>query len=385
MRRLVQTRSNFQTLTHTVYPGNDMNLKAVTISALVAICLFVITSWNGSAGENANEVSDTFHKNSETKVTMMPMSSSKSIFGGIQNALQIGMDYLKEHNVTEELQDEPENDPPPLVLKNVNSDCKDKGSFKFMVNEKERNCAWIGQNPGKRQKHCDKMKNGVLVKKKCKHSCDNCKNQDSSEEQKIEPAASAAVSDEACADLPGKHFPQQKEQKKRTCQKELDKKGEEKFLRLCTNKQYYKTNCPKTCNVCVECEDDSTFRFQFWSQERDCAWVSKSEKNSVACEKKASVRDNCRKTCDNCVTDAPTFSPTPLNFDPPQVCTDDSTFSLNGDTCSSFRGDDRQNGCQDDTVRRLCPTTVSFVGCIHIVLHRENNSNCSLLLLSTFR
>ena len=339
-----------------------MRQRNVVSSALVAILLSImisLTVHNSEKVEDASDISiNSSDQSSRTSVhenIMMPMSSSKSIFGGIQNALQIGMNYTKDNDIREELQEESKEDP-PLVLKNVDSDCKDKGAFKFLVNEKERDCAWIGQNPEKRMKHCDKIEDGIKVKKKCKFSCDNCKTKN--KEEKIDPIVSQSATEGACADIPGKHFPQNK--KKRNCQKEFIKKGEEKFLKLCTNKQYYKINCPKTCNTCVECQDDSTFRFQFWSQERDCAWLSKSEKNIIACEKKSSVKQNCRKTCDNCETDTPTFSPTTLYNDPPQVCTDDSTFSLNGETCASIRAD-RQSSCQDDRVRRFCPTTVGFI------------------------
>jgi hypothetical protein len=250
--------------------------------------------------------------------------------------------------------DEEPHEDPPINFKNVNKACENDANYTFKAQGGTRDCDWISGDPD-RKKFCKKTKNGVKVKSKCKVSCDKCKD-------KSDKASNASASNASCADESGKHFPKNKDNKKRSCLKEKGRKGETKFLNLCENDVYYRTKCTESCDICQQCVDDSAFTFKFWSQQRDCAWISQSDKNKQACENKQSVRENCRDSCDNCETNTPTLSPTFLNYDPPQLtCTDESDFvSSSMETCSSIRVGDREESCQEERIRIFCPTTVCY-------------------------
>ena len=254
---------------------------------------------------------------------------------------------------------------PPINFKNVNNKaCEDDDTYTFKAWGEKRDCDWISDDIDNRDKFCKETKNGVKVKSKCKVSCNNCKDKNNNDEKPSSGAASSSndSSSFSCADESGKHFPKNKDKKKRSCLKEKGKKGETKFLKKCQNDVYYRTKCAESCDMCQQCVDDSAFTFKFWSQQRDCAWISQSDNNKQACENKQSVRENCRDSCDNCETNTPTLSPTFLNYDPPQLtCTDESDFvSSSMETCSSIRVGDREESCQEERIRIFCPTTVCY-------------------------
>ena len=248
---------------------------------------------------------------------------------------------------------------PIITVKNVDTACEDKTTYTFKAQGKNRHCAWISGDPD-RKKFCKKKKNGVSVKNKCKNSCNNCKgnsqNKENSQTASSDSASNSLTGE--CADDPGKHFGKKKN---RSCSKEKNKKGTSKFLKKCKSDALYSTKCPKSCDMCFKCVDDESFKFKYWSSQRDCAWLNLNVENKKACVNKPRVKEKCKGSCNNCETVVPTFSPTEINYDPPpqQSCTDDSQFvSSNGKSCSYIRRNGRESSCQDEKVRRYCPTTV---------------------------
>ncbi len=153
----------------------------------------------------------------------------------------------------------------------------------------------------------------------------------------------------------------------------------------CLNEEV-RDNCPKTCGLC--CEDDDQYEFKIndsGPELGDCTWLRKSHSLLYFCDEFLNgrmVKDACSYSCRFCMpfvnpdssstadgastpNGAPTISPSPTISVSPTVatCAEDEDFHIDFNeaeySCRTIRYYEsvRQDLCTTETVRNACPST----------------------------